>query len=174
MWARLCSKSFKLGFGSTWTENLQVYKLSSSASKRQRNQSSKYQHLLHHGKSNGIPEKHLLLLHWLYWSLCGSQLWKVLKEKGVPDHLACLLRNQYVGQETTVRTGHGKTDWFQTGKGIHQSCMLSPAYLTNIQSTLCEMLDWLNHKLKSRFPWEISIISDMQMIPLQWQIVQKN
>ena len=57
-----------------------------------------------------------------------------------------------VGQEATVRTGHGKADWFQSGKGIHQACMLSPAYLTNIQSTLCEMLDWLNHKLESRFP----------------------
>ena len=80
------------------------------------------------------------------------KLWKVLKKKGVPDPLACLLRNQYVGQEATVRTRHGKTEWFLIGKGIHQGCMLSPAYLTNIQSTLCEMLDWLNHKLKSRFP----------------------
>ena len=78
--------------------------------------------------------------------------WKILKEMGIPDHLTCLLRNLYVDQEATVRTRHGKTEWFLIGKGIHQGCMLSPAYLTNIQSTLCEMLDWLNHKLKSRFP----------------------
>ena len=52
-------------------------------------------------------------------------LWKILKEKGIPDHLACLLRNLYAGQEATVRTGHGTTDWFQIGKGVHQGCLLS-------------------------------------------------
>ena len=51
--------------------------------------------------------------------------WKILKEMGIPDHLTCLLRNLYVGQEATVRTGHGTTDWFQIGKGIHQGCILS-------------------------------------------------
>ena len=49
---------------------------------------------------------------------------------GILDHLTCLLRNLYAGQEATVRTGHGTTDWFQTGKGVHQGCILSPAYLT--------------------------------------------
>src|SRR5574338_328652 len=52
--------------------------------------------------------------------------WKILKELGIPDYLTCLLRNLYAGQEATVRTGHGTTDWFQTGKGVHQGCMLSP------------------------------------------------
>uniref|UniRef100_A0AC11EAV6 Uncharacterized protein n=1 Tax=Ovis aries TaxID=9940 RepID=A0AC11EAV6_SHEEP len=52
--------------------------------------------------------------------------WKILKEMGIPDHLTCLLRNLYAGQEATVRTGHGTTDWFQTGKGVHQGCILSP------------------------------------------------
>ena len=59
------------------------------------------------------------------------ELWKILKEMGVPDHLTCLyltclLRNLYAGQEATVRTGHGTTDWFQIGKGVHQGCILSP------------------------------------------------
>ena len=54
-----------------------------------------------------------------------NKLWKILKEMGIPDHLTCLLRNLYAGQETTVRTGHG-TDWFQIGKGVHQGCILSP------------------------------------------------
>ena len=54
------------------------------------------------------------------------KLWKILKEMGIPDHLTCLLRNLYAGQEATVRTGHGTTDWFQIGKGVHQSCILSP------------------------------------------------
>ena len=52
--------------------------------------------------------------------------WKILKEMGIPDHLTCLLRNLYAGQEATVRTGHGTTDWFQIRKGVHQGCILSP------------------------------------------------
>ena len=55
-----------------------------------------------------------------------NKLWKILQEMGIPDHLICLLRNLYPGQEATVRTGHGTTDWFQTGKGVHQGCILSP------------------------------------------------
>ena len=55
-----------------------------------------------------------------------NKLWKILKEMGIPDHLTCLLRNLDAGQETTVRTGHGTTNWFQIGKGDHQGCILSP------------------------------------------------
>ena len=55
-----------------------------------------------------------------------NKLWKILKEMGMPDHLTCLLRNLYAGQEATVRTGHGTTDWFQIGKGVRQGCILSP------------------------------------------------
>ena len=55
-----------------------------------------------------------------------NQLWKILKEMGIPDHLTCLLRNLYAGQEATVKTGHGTKDWFQTGKGVCQGCILSP------------------------------------------------
>ena len=55
-----------------------------------------------------------------------NKLWKILKELGIPDHLTCLLRNLYAGQEATVRTGHGTTDWFQIGKGVCQGCILSP------------------------------------------------
>ena len=55
-----------------------------------------------------------------------NKLWKILKEMGIPDHLTCLLRNLYAGQEATVKTGHGTTDWFQIGKGVCQGCILSP------------------------------------------------
>ena len=55
-----------------------------------------------------------------------NKLWKILKEMAIPDHLTCLLRNLYAGQEATVRTGHGTTDWFQIGKGVSQGCILSP------------------------------------------------
>ena len=85
------------------------------------------QHLMDHHKS--VPEKHLLLLYWLCKSLdCVDQnkLWKILKEMGIPDHLTCLLRNLYTGQEATVRTRHGTTDCFQIGKGVCQGCILSP------------------------------------------------
>ena len=55
-----------------------------------------------------------------------NKLWKILKEMGIPDHLTCPLRNLYAGQEATVSTGHGTTDWLQFGKGLHQGCILSP------------------------------------------------
>ena len=55
-----------------------------------------------------------------------NKLWEILKEMGIPDHLTCLLRNLYAGQEATVRTGHGTTDWFQIGKRVRQGCILSP------------------------------------------------
>ena len=55
-----------------------------------------------------------------------NKLWEILKEMGIPEHLTCLLRNLYAGQEATVRIGHGTTDWFQIGKGVHQGCILSP------------------------------------------------
>ena len=55
-----------------------------------------------------------------------NKLWKILREMGIPDHLTCLLRNLYAGQEATVRTGHGPTDWFQIVKGVRQGCILSP------------------------------------------------
>ena len=59
-------------------------------------------------------------------SVDHNKLWKILREMGISDHLTCLLRNLYAGQEATVRTGHGPTDWFQIGKGVHQGCILSP------------------------------------------------
>ena len=75
--------------------------------------------------------------------LCGSQqLWKILKEMGIPDHLACLLRNLYAGQEATVRTGHGTKDWFKIGKGVYQGCILS-SYLFNLYAKYI----WQNARL---------------------------
>ena len=64
-----------------------------------------------------------------------NKLWKILQEMGIPDHLTCLLRNVDACQEATVRTGHGTTDWFQIGKGVHQAVYCHPAYLTSMQNT---------------------------------------
>ena len=69
-----------------------------------------------------------------------NKLWKILKEMGIPDHLTCLLRNLYAGQEATVRIEDGTTDWFQIGREVCQGCILSPAYLTYMQSRSREML----------------------------------
>ena len=71
-----------------------------------------------------------------------NKLWKTLKEMGIPDHLTCLLRNPYTGQEATVRTGQGTTDWFQIGKGVHQGCTLSPC-LFNLYAEL-DTTEWLH------------------------------
>ena len=72
-----------------------------------------------------------------------NKLWKTLKEMGIPDHLTCLLRNLYAGQEATVRTGHGTTDWFQIGKGVHQGCILSPC-LFNLHAEYIMRNTWLD------------------------------
>ena len=93
---------------------------------------------------------------------------------GIPDHLTCLQRNLYAGQEAIVRTGCGTTDWFQIGKGVCQGCICHPAYLTYMPSTSCEMLGWMKHRLESRLPGEISITSDMQMTPPLWQKAKRN
>ena len=99
--------------------------------------------------------------------------WKILKEMGIPDHLTCLLRNLYAGQEARIRTGHKTTDWFQIRKGIRQGCVLSPC-LFNFYAEYIMRNDWKKHKLESRLLGEISITSDMQMTPPLWKKVKKN
>ena len=83
----------------------------------------------------------------------------------LPDHLPCLLRNLYAGQEATVRTGHGTKDWLKLRKEYVQAVYCHSVYFNCMQSTSCEMLGWMNHKLELRFPGEISTASDMQFIP---------
>ena len=82
-----------------------------------------------HGKSKRVPENiYFFFIDYAKAFDCvdHNKLWTILKEMGMPDHLTSLLRNLYAGQEATIRTGHGKTDWFQIGKGVHQGCILSP------------------------------------------------
>ena len=95
-----------------------------------------------------------------------NKLWKILKEMGIPDHLTYFLRNLYAGQEATVRTGHGTTDWFQIGKGVHQGCILS-ACLFNLYAEYIMRNAGLDEAQAGiKMPGEISITSDMQMTPL--------
>ena len=91
-----------------------------------------------------------------------NKLWKTLIEMGIPDHLTYLLRTLDAGQEATVRIGHGPTDCFQIGKGVHQGIYCHPAYLTCMQSTSYEIPGWMKHKVESRLPGEMSVTSDIQ------------
>ena len=92
---------------------------------------------------------------------------------GIPDHLTYLLRNLYVGQEATVRTGHGTTDWFQIGKGVHQGYILSPC-LFNLYAECIMQNARLNEAQAEIKIGEISITSDMQMASPLWQKVKRN
>ena len=103
-----------------------------------------------------------------------NKLWKILQEMEIQVHLTCLLRNLYAGQEATVRTGHGTTDWFQIGKEYVKAVYCHPSHLAYMQSTSREKPGWMKHKLESRLPGEVSIISGMQMTPPLWQKAKKN
>ena len=94
-----------------------------------------------------------------------NKLWEILREMGIPDQLTCLLRILYAGQEATVRTGQGTTDWFQIGKGVHQGCILSPCLFNFYAEYIMRNAGPRKHKLESRLLGEISITSDMQMTP---------
>ena len=102
-----------------------------------------------------------------------NKLLKILKELGIPDHMTCLLRILYTGQEATVRTGH-RTDWFQIGKGVHQGCILSPCLFNLYAEYIMRNAGLEEAQLESRLPGEISVTSDMQMTSPLWQKVKKN
>ena len=96
-----------------------------------------------HAVVDGFAKSPTRLTEFNWWrSVDHNKLWKVLKEMGIPDHLTSLLRNLYAGQEATVRTGHGKTDWFQIGKGVRQGCILS-LYLFNLYAEYIMRNTWL-------------------------------
>ena len=103
-----------------------------------------------------------------------NKLWKILQEMWIPDHLICLLRNLYAGQEATVKTGHGTTDWFQIGKGVRQACILSPCLFDLYAEYIMRNTGLDDHKLESRLQGEKSITSDMQMTSPLWQKVKRN
>ena len=103
-----------------------------------------------------------------------NKLWKILKELGIPDHLTCLLRTLYAGQEATVRTGHGTADWFQIGKGVHKGCILSPClfnlYAEYIMRNAGLDEAWARVKIARR---NINNL-DIQMTQPLWQKVKRN
>ena len=105
-----------------------------------------------------------------------NKLWKILQEMGIPDYLTCLLRNLYAGQEATVRTGHGTTDWFQIWKGICQDCIWTPCLFNFYAEYIMRNagLDEVQAGIKIARRNINNLRYDMQMTPPLWQKVEKN
>ena len=104
-----------------------------------------------------------------------NKLWKILKEMGLPDHLTCLLRNLYVGQEAAIRSGHGKTDWFQIGTGVHQGCILSPCLFNSYAEYI--MRNTGLDEAQAGIKISVRNISNLRFaddIPPLWQKAKKN
>ena len=97
-----------------------------------------------------------------------NKLWKILKETGIPDHLTCLLRNLYAGQEATVIKGHETTDWFQIGKGVCQGCILSPCLFNLYAEYIMRSAGLDKAQAGIKMPGEILITSDKQRTPPLW------
>ena len=144
---RLCSKSFKVGFSSTWTKNFQMYKLNLEKAEESeiklptftgswRKQES--------SRKTSTSASLTMLKSWTMWITTNCE--KFL-EIGKPDHLTYLLRNLYTGQEATIRTLHGTTDWFKIGKGGRQGCVLSLCLFNLYAEYIMCNAKWMNHKL---------------------------
>ena len=103
-----------------------------------------------------------------------NQLWKILKEMGISDHLICLLRNLYTGQEATVRTGHGTTDWFQIGKGVRQGCILSPCLFNLYAEYIMRNAGLKEPQVGIKIARRNINNLDMQMTAPLWQRVKRN
>ena len=163
--AKWCSKFSKTGFNSRWTMEFEMFKLDLEKAEEPE---VKLPITIRSSKKQESSRKTSVSA--LLTSLCvdHNKLWKILQVVGIPDYLTCLLRNLNAGQEATVTTGHGTTDWFQIGKGVHQGCILSPCLFN-----LCAEYI-MKHKLESRLPGEISITSHMQMTPPLCQKAKKN
>ena len=171
--AKECSNFSKSGFNSMWAKNFQMFKLdlekteepeikfptSIGSSKKQENSRKTSTSV-----SLIIPK-----------CVCRSQqTGKFLKRWKYQTTLAASWEICIACQETTIRTGHGTTDWFQIGKGVCQGCILSPCLFNLYAVYIMGNVGWMKHKLESRLPGEISITTDTQMAPPLWQKVRKN
>ena len=170
--AKECSKLSKSGFSSTWTVNLQMFKLDLEKAEEPEIVTN-LQWVIEKAREF---QKNICFIDDAKGFDCvdHNKLWKILKEMGLSDHLPCLLRNLYAGQEATVRTGHGTKDWFQMGKEVCQGCILS-SYVFNFYAEYIMRNARLDEaQARSRLPRGISVASDMQMVPPLWQKVKKN
>ena len=156
MLARQCSKSFRLGFNSMWTKNFHMCKLGSEKAEEP-------------GIKLPTPARSLKKQESsrkisTFYFIDNATAFDCV---GISDHLTCLLRYLYAGQEATARTRHGTTDWFQTGKRVCQGCKLSPCLFNFYAEYIVQNARLDESKLESRLPGEISTTSDLQMIRLK-------
>ena len=119
----------------------------------------------------GTLEKYIL---YILDCVGHNQLWKILKEMGIPDHLTCLLRNLYAGQQATVRIGHGTTDWFQIGEGVRQGCILSPCLLNLYAEYIMWNAKWDEAQAGIKIAGRSKNNLDMQTTPPLWRKMKKN
>ena len=173
MLVKWCSKFSKPGFNSTWTVNFQMFtlglekaeepeiKLPTSVGSSKKQESSRK---TSYYCSTGYAKAFDCVDH--------NKLWKILQEMEITNHLTCLLRNLYAGQEATVRTGHGTTDWFKIEKVVRQDCILSPCLFNLYAEYIMRNTGLDEAQAGIKIAGEISITSDMQMTPPFWQRVK--
>ena len=175
MLARLCSKSFKLGFSSTWTENFQMYKLYLEKARGTRDQIANIHWIIEKAREF---QKNMYFCFFNYAKASDcvnhNKLWKILKEMRIQTILpvsweTCMqVKKQQLELDMEQRTGS------QLGNEHVKAVYCHPAYLTYIQSTSYKMPGWMKHKLESRLPREISTTWDMEMTPHLWQKTKRN
>ena len=167
-----CSKFSNPGFSNMWTMNFQMFKLVLEKTEEPE---------IKLPTSAGSLKKAREFQKNIYFCLLTMPKpltvritinWKILEEMGIPDHLTCLLRNLYTGQEATVRTRHWTTNWFQIGKGVCQGCILPPCLFNLYAEYIMRNAGLEEAQMESTLPEEISITSDMQMTPPLWQKVK--
>ena len=165
-------KISKPGCNSTWTVNSQMFKLDLEKAEEPE---VKLPTSIGSSKNQEFQKNVYCFTDYAKAFDCvdHNKLWKILKEMGISDHLTCLLRNLYAGQEVTELDMKQQSD-SKLGKEYVKALYCHPAYLTYMQSTSWEMLGWMKHKLESRLLGEISINLDTQMTPPLWQKVKKN
>ena len=130
MLAKLCSKSFKLGFSSTWTKNFQMYKLGFKEEEEPETKLPAFVRSWRKQESSRKTSTSASLTRLKPLTVWITTNWEILKEMGIPDHLTCVMRILYVGHEAIIRIGHGTMHWYKTGKGVCQGYILPP-YLLN-------------------------------------------
>ena len=132
-----------------WTENFQIFNLGFRKGRGSRDQIANISWIIEKARESRKTSTSALLTMQKSLTVWITRTCRKFLEIGKPEHLTCLLRHLYAGQEAAIRTGNGTTDWFQIGKGVHQTVYSYPAYLIYMLRTSCKMLHWIKHKLES-------------------------
>ena len=140
--AKKCSKLSKSDFNSTWTVNFQMFKLDLKKAEEPEIKLPASVTSLKKQESSRKTSTFALFTMAKPLTVWITTNWKILQELGIPDHMTCLLRNLYAGQEATVRIGHGTINWFQIGKGVLQGCILSPCLFNIYAACIIWSISW--------------------------------